>query len=227
MEVRDDGAVVLFTVRDTGIGIPHDKLPELFAPFTQVDSSTTRAYGGTGLGLAISKQLVEMMDGSIHIESEEGRGTVFTFSLPLPKANHQSAASAPTAGGQKLSEKEMTILLVEDDLTVRDVISMSLRERGWKVLSALNGQSALELWQREPVDLILMDLQMPGMSGLEVTRNIREMETVTGKRTPIIALTAHARKEDEERCCQAGMDGFLTKPVKIQWLYTAVEKILP
>lgn len=219
LDVSATGDTVVFSVRDTGIGIPKEKLKLLFEPFTQVDSSLTRRHGGTGLGLAICKKLTELMGGTIRGESEAGRGSTFTFSLPLPPA---PAAGKPVAG----SAGPKRILLAEDDPSIRKLIEEILRVEGYAVVTAENGTEAVERYEDGKIDLVLMDLQMPGMDGLSATEKIRALEKETGGRLPILALTAHARPEDKEACLAAGMDGFLTKPIRAAELCARVESCL-
>ena len=223
VSVAGEGNNLLFTVRDTGIGIPTDKIDHLFQPFMQVDSSLTRRHGGTGLGLAISKELVQMMGGEIRLESVEGRGSTFTFMLPLRPAEFSAIHPPPTRPAFKC-ERLQRVLLVEDDPMVRELVEMLLYQQGVEVLQAENGREAVEKWRNESVDLLLMDLQMPVMDGLQATRLIRELEKDRGGRTCIFALTAHARKQDEEQCLAAGMDGFLVKPIRLEELNAAIEK---
>ncbi len=217
------GDELVFTVRDTGIGIPANKTDQLFQPFTQVDSSLTRRHGGTGLGLAISKELVHLMGGDIRLESQEGQGSTFTFTIPLRPAEttDEQPQLAKTAVEGKRTRR---ILLAEDDPMVRDLVKLLLEQQGAEVLIAANGRQTVEKWQTEKVDLILMDLQMPEMDGLEATRLIREQEKERGSRPCIFALSAHARQEDREQCLAAGMDGFLVKPIRLEELNAVIEK---
>jgi PAS domain S-box-containing protein len=218
-----DQECLAIAVRDTGIGIPDDKQGELFTSFTQVDNSRTRRFGGTGLGLAISKGLAELMGGRIDVASEEGQGSVFTLTLPLCNADEQYADPAvPEPVPSPL--RPSTILLAEDEPMVRQMVELVLRQHGWEVVCAGNGAEAVDLWQQRTIDLILMDVQMPGVDGFTATRMIRQQEG--GQRTPILALTAHARREDRDLCLEAGMDGFLTKPLNLRQLYTTVEEHL-
>ncbi len=217
---------LLFSVRDTGIGIAESNRDRLFQSFSQIDSSLTRKYGGTGLGLAISKTLVELMGGSIWLESEEGIGSVFSFTLP-------TNPTTPAGGKFGAREKSTTsspgvvhagrLLLVEDDPRVRRVLRLMLSERGWEVAIAASGEEAVQQWLQGGIDLILMDLQMPDTNGLEVTRTIREQEAKIGGRIPIVALTAHVRPEDRESCRAAGMDDFLSKPVTRDHLFATID----
>jgi PAS domain S-box-containing protein len=226
---EQDKAVVRFFVRDTGIGIPKGKMDRLFRSFSQVDSSHTRRFGGTGLGLALSRRLVEGMGGRIWIESEEGKGSLFSFVLPfaLP-AEEKSGQPEPSEGEFHPASQPIpaNILLAEDDPAVCHLIELSLRKRGWIVVGAADGEEALGRWEGETFDLILMDVQMPKMDGFTATRKIRERESRTGSHIPIVALTAHAREEDRRKCLEAGMDAFLAKPVRTEDLYAAVEGFL-
>jgi PAS domain S-box-containing protein len=204
-----------FTIRDTGIGIPSEKLEKIFEPFIQVDSSLTRRYGGTGLGLAICRELVGLMGGVIRAESEVGRGSVFSFTLPLRPAVSAVTAVEP----EKVMEetgRPGRILLAEDDPTIRDLVNLILRQLGWEVTVVENGRQAVARWQDGGIDLVLMDIQMPEMDGIEATRLIRQLEGEQGRRTCIFALTAHARPENRQECLAAGMDGVLTKPFRIE-----------
>jgi PAS domain S-box-containing protein len=218
--VRKAGELV-FSVRDTGIGIPADKISDLFRLFTQVDSSLTRTYGGTGLGLAISKELVEMMGGTLEAESDVGKGSIFTFTIPLTEVEKGVEPAPAEATGDSCGP--LQVLLAEDDPTVRDLVRMILDKRGLTVSTAANGREAVDLWKAGGVDLILMDLQMPEMNGLEATRQIRELENGQARRVCIFALTAHARPEDRQECLSAGMDGFLAKPIHVEELNRLIE----
>jgi CheY-like chemotaxis protein len=215
-------AGVVFTVRDTGIGIPAEKLDRIFEPFHQVDSSMTRPFGGTGLGLAICRELVALMNGTIRAESEVDHGSVFSATLPLRMAVPESPA-VETPTGTKNSGHHRKILLVEDEPTIQDLVSSIMRQRGWDVTIAENGRQAITCWQEGVVNLILMDVQMPEMNGLEATRMIRQLEKEQGKRTCIFGLTAHARAEDQQECLAAGMDGVLTKPFRIDQLWQLIQ----
>lgn len=219
--VREENGELKFSVRDTGIGIPEDKISQLFQPFTQVDSSLTRTYGGTGLGLAISKELVEMMGGAIDVESVVGEGSTFTFTIPLRQVEKGDGPESEEAAGD--GARPLRILLAEDDPTVRDLVKMILEKRGLSVAIAENGSEAVARWQAGGIDLILMDLQMPEMNGLEAARQIRELEVGRDRRVCIFALTAHVRPEDREECLAAGMDGFLAKPLRLEELYGLIE----
>ena len=211
-----------FTISDTGIGIPQDKQSDIFNAFTQVDGSTTRQYGGTGLGLAITKELATLMNGTIRVESELGKGSSFFVSLPLPQATTES--NTPQSPKTTIDLPALRILLAEDNLVNQTLANRLLTQRGHTVTTAFNGQEALDLFSNNAFDLILMDVQMPVMNGLDATKEIRKSETTTSQHIPIIALTAHAMKGDEERCLQAGMDAYVSKPIQIDQLLQTIQK---
>ena len=207
---------VRFTVSDTGIGIPADKLDSIFDPFAQAEDSTTRRYGGTGLGLTIVARLAELMHGSIKVSSTPGQGTRFDVELTLATASKQAdrtVALDQTEAQRRLFGKR--VLLVEDTPVNQKIAEKLLARYGCEVTTANNGLEALEAASRESFDVILMDMQMPEMDGLEATRRLRIMH-VQGKVAclPIIALTANAMAEDREECLAAGMDDFIAKPFR-------------
>ncbi|HWR40629.1 MAG TPA: ATP-binding protein [Patescibacteria group bacterium] len=213
---------VIFTVLDTGIGIAPEDLQRLFENFSQIDGSYTRKHGGTGLGLAISKQLVELMGGKIGVSSETGRGSTFHFSLPL-----LPVAVAPP---QRLTEfpapsrSDWRILVVEDDRLNQTVIQRMLVNQGYQVDLADNGAQALQRVGKNCYDLILMDIQMPQMDGLETTARIRQLQAQKKEYSPIVAVTAYALQGDREKFLAAGMDDYLAKPVQMQELYQVVKE---
>ena len=221
-----------FSVRDSGVGIPPEKQAVIFAPFQQGDASTTRHYGGTGLGLTISARLVELMRGRIWLESTPGKGSTFHFTVRFALAE-RAAEEAPTGAGtstvagrpQRTEARKLGVLLVEDNSVNRRLAQIVLTRRGHTVTAVDSGAAALEALQHGHFDLILMDVQMPGMDGIETTRAIRESEERSGGHVPIIALTAYAMAEDRERCLRAGMDGYLVKPVRPATLLEAVERV--
>ena len=209
-----------FAVEDTGIGIPQDKLNLLFRPFSQLDDSHTRQYGGTGLGLAISRELVEKMGGTISFESEEGMGSTFSCTIPMGEAGLDGDLLSATDSLPReltlphLEGKRKTRLLhAEDDHVIRLTLGLMLQHANCDIEFAEDGLKAVEMWEKGEFDLVLMDIQMPRLNGFEATRAIREKERVRGGHTPIVAVTAHARKEDVERCLDAGMDAFIPKPI--------------
>jgi CheY-like chemotaxis protein len=209
-----------FVVADTGIGVSPEKQKLIFAPFEQADSSTTREFGGTGLGLAISTKLVELMQGGIWIESpwldaETGRrvpGCAFHFTAQF--APGKAPAVAPTANAGPAPGK-LRILLAEDNAMNQQLALRLLEKRGHTVLVAGNGREALEILEREPVDLDFMDVQMPEMDGFQATAAIREKEKARGSHLPVVALTASAMHGDRERCLAHGMDAYLAKPIRV------------
>ncbi|RQD66750.1 MAG: PAS domain S-box protein [Desulfonatronovibrio sp. MSAO_Bac4] len=217
-----------FSVADTGIGMEQEKTEHLFEAFTQADASFTRKYGGTGLGLAISKQLVEMMKGRIEVHSTPGKGSIFTFQVQLEtapdNAQLENSVSVP-----KFNDclKRNKVLLVEDNASNRELAREFIKDVGAQVTEAIDGAQGVKLALAEDFDLILMDIQMPEMNGIEATRKIRSFENEKGKsRTPIIAMTAHAMAEDRERSLAAGMDDHLTKPIDPQKFYRMLFKHL-
>jgi len=216
-----------FTVSDTGIGIAEDKLEKIFETFSQADSSSTRRYGGTGLGLAISKGLVELMEGRISVRSRLGQGSVFTFTL-LMKSMQSPEQAMTGEGGTPVApaEPEAYILLVEDNPLVREVVSLTLSRRPWQTTTAGNGREAVQKWQAGNFDIIIMDLQMPDMDGLEATREIRRLEAGKKKRVGIIGLTAHSNRAVWLECLKAGMNDVLVKPFESASLYAAIEQCL-
>uniref|UniRef100_C6E5E9 histidine kinase n=1 Tax=Geobacter sp. (strain M21) TaxID=443144 RepID=C6E5E9_GEOSM len=216
-----------FSVADTGIGIAAEAMEVIFEKFSQADSSTTRLYGGTGLGLSISKSLVELMGGELSVQSTLGEGSVFSFSIEmsLPKAGERPAEEEGEAPGEKV-ERELKILVV-DDVPLNQLISAKLIAKAGNhhISTAQNGREAVEKWEQEYFDLIFMDVQMPVMDGLEATRIIRSREEGTGWRVHICAMTANAMKEDVTICTGAGMDSYLSKPVREREIASMIRKV--
>ncbi len=219
-------------VSDTGIGIPDDKQAAIFAPFLQADTSTTRVYGGTGLGLTISARLVEMMGGRIWLDSRPGEGSTFHFTVRLGLQDGRAAESesepGPAGAAQALERRAaqaLQVLLIEDNVVNRKLAQITLEKAGHKVAAVDSGAAGLQALERERFDLVLMDVQMPRMDGVATTRAIRDAEQRSGGHVPIIALTAHAMARDRERCLQAGMDGYLAKPIAPATLLEAVERL--
>ena len=207
------------SVRDTGIGIPAEQHDAVLAPFTQADASTTRRFGGTGLGLSISRQLVELMGGTLRLESEVGVGTTFYFDITMPEAEVPDLIRPERDNEDDLGPSNqqqlmpLRVLVAEDGITNQHVITGLLRSLGHECSIASDGRETLEKWRSETFDLILMDMHMPVMDGLEATVAIRQQEIGGGVRTPIIALTAAAMAADAKACKKAGMDDYLTKPI--------------
>jgi signal transduction histidine kinase/DNA-binding response OmpR family regulator len=228
VEAQPNGAFVLVAeVADSGPGIPPEKLETIFEEFTQADGSISRRYGGTGLGLAITRRLVEMHSGSISVESEVGRGSTFRVKLPCQAVRRAVESAPPGPVGVFVPAPELRrdttahILVAEDNMVNQKVVLTMLTRRGYEVHVASNGREALEALERNHYDLLLMDIQMPEMDGMEATRRIREDER--WKDLPIIAITAHAMQGDRERCLQAGMNDFASKPVSPPRLVEMIE----
>ena len=224
-----DGKIgMVLEVSDTGAGIPADKVPLIFEKFTQADSSISRKYGGTGLGLAITKRLVELQGGQIRVESRVGRGSTFTVEIPFEMA--PAAAPMVEARDERLApapaRRHARLLLVEDNAVNQRVVLAMLRKKDYKIDVANNGQEALEKLEgaTEPYSLVLMDVQMPVLDGLETTRAIRRNSQ--WDYLPIIAMTAHAMIGDRERCLQAGMNAYVSKPVQQAGLIAVIEQYL-
>ncbi len=210
-----------FAVRDTGIGIPQADLEHIFQPFTQADLSTTRQFGGTGLGLAIAASLVRLMGGRIGVESRCGQGSTFSFAARFPLAKELPRPPKPDFD-VSTAPSPLRVLLVEDNPANQKVAAYILRDRGHAVEIADSGQQALSMTENASYDVILMDVQMPGMDGIEATAAIRAREGGR-RRVPIVAMTAHAMKGDRERCLASGMDGYLSKPIPGKELVETVE----
>lgn len=220
----NQAASVYFEVRDSGIGMSSDTLSQLFRPFTQADSSTTRQFGGTGLGLTICQQLVQLMNSQLHVDSALGQGSCFYFTLTLPKATAPSATmpqsvAAPTA----MTLAKRHILVVEDNAINCEVISELLKMQQIQVSIAHNGAEAIDLLRQQSFDAILMDIQMPVMDGLTASREIRQTLHLT---TPIIALSANAMKEDIEQSLAAGMNAHIMKPIDQAVLMATLQRYI-
>ena len=218
-------AVVRFSVTDTGIGIRPEQAEKLFAPFVQADASTTRKYGGTGLGLAICKQLVEMMGGTIGVDSEAGKGSTFWFTIPFEAAAPGPLAAETVRPAAKAPRNDdRRILVAEDNATNRLVVLAQLKKLGYGATAVTNGSEAVEAMRAGGYDLVLMDCEMPVMDGYEATCEIRES---LHSDIPIIALTASAMRADRERCMKEGMSDYLSKPVDLGHLGEIIAKWLP
>jgi CheY-like chemotaxis protein/anti-sigma regulatory factor (Ser/Thr protein kinase) len=233
--------LVHFIVWDTGIGISPENIALVFQPFVQVDSGLARQYEGAGLGLTLVRRMIEMHGGGITVESEPGKGSRFVVSLPWRNDGESPGQEdtraeklrrwRDTAGaGSYLLKDEFPassrrlILVAEDNESSLDVLNDFLTESGYRVVLARSGTQVLELAQAEPPDLILMDIQMPGMHGLEVIRHIRATSSL--KSVPIIAMTALAMDGDREMCLEAGADGYMSKPLSLKKLIATIEEHL-
>ncbi|MDQ8182448.1 ATP-binding protein [Pelagicoccus sp. SDUM812005] len=225
-ETTGSHSIVRISVIDTGIGISEAVQKRLFQPFTQADSSTRRKHGGTGLGLVISKRLAEMMGGDITIQSEAGAGSTFTFTAYLEPSVQQEEQYFDNMLHLEPSEtlSHHKVLVAEDNIGNQKLILGMLKRIGLSADTASNGLEALDLFSKNKYDLILMDCQMPEMDGFETTRGIRQSEKASGGHTPIIALTAMSFKGARERCLEAGMDDYLSKPLEIKPLAATLRK---
>jgi CheY-like chemotaxis protein len=225
-EIPGTHSIVSISVIDTGIGIPENVQARLFKPFTQADSSTRRKHGGTGLGLVISKRLAEMMGGDITIKSESGAGSTFAFTAYLEPSVQQEEQFFDNVLQLEPSDKlsRHKVLVAEDNLGNQKLILGMLKRIGLAADTASNGLEALDLFSKNRYDLVLMDCQMPDMDGFETTQAIRDLEKSEGIHTPIIALTAMSLSGARERCFEAGMDDYLSKPIEIKPLALTLNK---
>ena len=227
VETPDSDVELHFTVADSGIGIPADKHRAIFDAFCQGDGSTTRRFGGTGLGLTICSSLVQMMRGRIWVDSDPGRGSTFHFTARFgvgrTPALESSDAAGQLASPIAAAPRPRRVLLAEDNVVNQRVALGLLTRRGHEVTVVSNGREACEAVERDAFDVLLMDVQMPVMGGLDATARIRARERGLGRHLRIVAMTAHAMSGDRERCLAAGMDGYLAKPVVPELLYRAVE----
>ena len=236
VEEREQDVLLRFSVRDTGIGIPKEKLGLLFDKFSQLETATTRKYGGTGLGLAISKQLVGLMGGTVGVESEEGKGSEFWFTVRLGKQVCDPGQTARHRAANPRTNKELLnlfagcksrILLAEDNITNQQVALGILKKMGLCADVVADGKEALRALQTIPYDLVFMDVQMPEMDGLAATKIIRDPHSpVLNHAVPIIAMTAYAMQGDREKCLKAGMDDYVSKPVMPNTLAQVLERWL-
>ncbi len=223
---REAPVTLRFRVEDTGIGVPPDRLDRLFRPFSQADASTARRYGGTGLGLAIAKRLCELLGGAIEVESVPGQGTTFAFTVQVRRAESgdsrpaRPASTLPTLGARA----SLRVLVAEDNPVNQRVAEMMLRKNGFAVDVVSNGLEALEALTRRRYDVVLMDVQMPELDGLEATRRI--VAQYGDARPKIIAMTANALRGDRELCLEAGMDDYVDKPARASDLVAAIGRVL-
>jgi len=225
IEVDPTGGLLRVIVSDTGVGIPEEKRPSLFEKFTQADSSATRRFGGTGLGLAICRELTQMMGGTITVDSREGQGSVFTVELPLERGEPAEVPAAPV--NEQAEEGALRLLAAEDNPTNQQVLAAVMGSLGIDVDIVGDGRQAVDAWRDGAYDLILMDIQMPVMDGIDAAKAIRQEEAADGRRrTPIVALTANALSHQVQEYLAAGMDGHVPKPIEISKLYDAISRAL-
>jgi signal transduction histidine kinase/AmiR/NasT family two-component response regulator len=218
---------LLLTVRDTGVGIAAEKQSTLFEKFVQADNSATRRFGGTGLGLAICRELTQMMGGTIVVESHEGQGSIFRVELPLERGEARQEAEAAASEIEESAEGTLRLLAAEDNATNQQVLAAVMGSLGIEVDIVADGRAAFEAWRDGTYDLILMDIQMPVMDGIDSARAIRAAEQEQGRRrTPIVALTANALSHQVQEYLAAGMDGHVAKPIEIAKLYDAISRAL-
>ncbi|WP_096669683.1 ATP-binding protein [Polaromonas sp. AET17H-212] len=232
LEPRESGGAMLhFTVTDTGIGISPEKQQHIFQAFSQEDTSTTRRFGGSGLGLTISRRLVGLMQGELWVDSSPGAGSRFHFTMaftedvtPLPAPDALPVFSATLPPGTK---EELPVLVVEDNLINQTLVMTLLQRGGYRVTLAGTGREAVEKFLMHRFCIILMDMQMPDLDGIEATKAIRLLERKQERlRTPIVAMTANAMRGDRERCLEAGMDDYLAKPIKTTELFAIIETLI-
>jgi signal transduction histidine kinase len=223
--IEENASILHFIVSDSGIGIATEKFETIFDSFNQADASTTRHYGGTGLGLSISRRLARMMSGRLWVESELGVGSRFHFTVQLITEENSVSVTQTLPVLTRYSSwskddflRSLHILLVEDNRVNQKIAIRLLEKRGHHVILAVNGKEALESLAHASFDLVLMDVHMPDMDGIEATTTLREKEKSTGLHQTVIAMTALATKGDRERCLAAGMDGYLSKPIDLQQL---------
>jgi PAS domain S-box-containing protein len=233
LEETADDVEIRFSIKDTGIGIPSDRMNSLFKKFSQVDGSITRKYGGTGLGLVISKHLCELMNGNIGVQSEIGKGSEFWFTAHFFKQHRafENECYAPELSGRpvgKLRRISGRILLAEDNRIDQLVVLAVLEKAGLQADVVANGLDAIQALRNHPYDIVLMDVQMPKMDGLEATAHIRDSSSnVLDHKIPIIAMTAHVMQGEKERCFKSGMDDYISKPIDPQELSRVLEIWLP
>jgi len=227
-EGHENKVKIRFLVTDTGIGISKDKLDKLFKRFSQVDESNTRQFGGTGLGLAISQKLVEIMGGKISVESQDGIGSQFFFTASFKVQEEEQCLVADASNPKEFNSLEklqtQSILLVEDDIVSRKIVTHFLMKHGFKVIAVENGKEAVTILQKENFDLILMDINMPYLDGYSVTAILRSNQENMNYSTPIIAMTAYALKGDREKCLEAGIDDYLSKPINLNEFLEMVQR---
>lgn len=225
VEDKANKVKLMFSIKDTGIGIKEEDIPRLFNYFTQLDISASKKFQGTGLGLAISKNIVELMGGEISVESQYGKGSTFYFNCLFDIASDsEESSSIQKVCIDNKSYPETRILQVEDDIISQRFMNQLCKIAGWKIKIASNGLEALNILENEDFDIILMDIQMPDMSGIELTKIIREKEKLTGKHITIIAMTAYAMGGDRDICINTGMDDYISKPIEVMKFKEVITK---
>ncbi len=227
--LADEEAVLLFSVSDTGIGIAKDKQSVIFQPFVQADGSTTRKYGGTGLGLAICRHLVKLAGGDIWVDGDMGKGSTFSFTARFELSKGAPGESPVVEPLQVYGNgrRGLRVLMAEDNTVNQKLVARLLEKRGYSVVTVTDGHEALAALEKEPFDLVLMDVHMPSMGGFEATAAIRKREKETpAQPVRIIAMTASAMKGDRERCLAAGMDGYVSKPIRDKELFETIEELV-
>jgi len=223
-------AFIRFNVTDTGIGLSAGQQKLIFEPFRQADGSVTRKYGGTGLGLAISSSLVKLMGGSISVTSTPGEGSTFSFTIRCSAAGDAHALDPNSAiwtpANSRYGAAPCRVLVAEDNPVNQLLMVRLLEKRGFQVVVAGNGRAALSAISEQNFDLVLMDVQMPELDGLQATRTLREAEKASGKNLPVVAMTAHAMQGDRDRCLAAGMTSYVSKPVRPDELFRVIDEVL-
>ncbi len=228
-KVFEDHSTLKFVIKDSGIGMDASFIPKIFDPFTQEDDSRNNRYGSTGLGMAITKNIVELMNGTISVTSEKGKGTEFTVFITLTNSTHNWETVSVTEEKKRADLKDKRILLAEDIRINAEIMKRIVLMRGALIDYAENGKAALEMFEKSEAgyyDAILMDVRMPEMDGLEAAAAIRSLDRTDAKKIPIIALTANAFDEDVRRSLQAGMNAHLSKPVEPEHLYQTLEELI-
>ncbi|MDM8535608.1 ATP-binding protein [Desulfobacterales bacterium HSG17] len=229
LDHENDTDKLLFSIKDTGIGIPEEHTPKLFEKFVQLDGTYSKKYSGTGLGLAISKDIVSMMGGDIWVKSTENQGTTFYFTMVLDEIESPAEelfSDSDDRASAALKDSNIKVLLAEDERLNQMSMNFFLNKAGYQMVIASNGVETIECLRKEKFDIILMDIQMPEMDGIETARVIRESNYECNLHIPIIALTAYAMKDDREKFLNAGMDDYISKPVDFEQLFQKINRLV-